>query len=277
LLRSHDDRSTRLRVVRYAVVLFAVIATVVVALAVTLDRNANRSNWQQSRTALAGGAHVGASAFGTMRSNLRVQVSQLATSLQLQSAIVRQDNHAIRAIARARHAQILLRGRVIGTLAPAPRIASTARITDGLHVLARVTVALPLGNDVLALLRQATPLPDHAALVLVRNGRVIAGAPRGAQSRLVRGRVTFGNVQFAAESASLRTANVFIMAVEPVAAIDAISQRYRRLVLLAVIITLALARRKRTRSRISPTGAALLSGSTPNSPAHARTGRASRS
>jgi len=241
LLRSHDDRSTRLRVVRYAVVLFAVIATVVVALAVTLDRNANRSNWQQSRTALAGGAHVGASAFGTMRSNLRVQVSQLATSLQLQSAIVRQDNHAIRAIARARHAQILLRGRVIGTLAPAPRIASTARITDGLHVLARVTVALPLGNDVLALLRQATPLPDHAALVLVRNGRVIAGAPRGAQSRLVRGRVTFGNVQFAAESASLRTANVFIMAVEPVAAIDAISQRYRRLVLLAVIITLALA------------------------------------
>ena len=163
LLRSHDDRTTRLRVIRYAVVLFAVIATVVVALAVTLDRNASHSNWQQSRTALAGGAHVGASAFGTIRSNLRVQVSQLATSIELQSAIVRQDDRAIRAIARARHAQILLRGQSIGTLASGPRIASTATITDGIHVLARVTVALPLGNDVLALLRQATPLPHRAS------------------------------------------------------------------------------------------------------------------
>jgi diguanylate cyclase (GGDEF)-like protein len=95
--------------------------------------------------------------------------------------------------------------------------------------------------DVLALLRQATPLPSHAALVLVRNGRVIAGGPSGAQSRIVGGRVTFGTAQFAAESATLRTANASVLAVEPVAAIDAISQRYRRLVLLAAAITLALA------------------------------------
>ncbi len=241
LLRSHDDRSTRTRVVRFAVVLFAVTATVVVTLAVTLDRNASRSNWQQSRTALAGGAHVGASAFGTMRSNLRVQVSQLATSLALQSAIVREDDRAIRTIARARHAQILLRGRAIGELAPAPRIASTATITDGVHVLARVTVALPLGNDVLALLRQATPLPAHAALILVRDGRVIAGGPHGARARIVRDRLAFHGAQFAAESASLGTANASILAVEPAAAIDAISQRYRRIVLLAALVTLALA------------------------------------
>ena len=241
LLRSHDDRSTRIRVGRYAVVLFAVTATVVVALAVTLDRNASRSNWQQSRTALAGGAHVGASAFGTMRSNLRVQVSQLATSLALQSAIVREDDRAIRTIARARHAQIQLRGRAIGELAPAPRIASTATITDGVHVLARVTVALPLGNDVLALLRQATPLPTHAALMLVRDGRVIAGGPHGARAHIVSDRLTFHGAQFAAESVSLGTANASILAVEPVAAIDAISQRYRRIVLLAALVTLALA------------------------------------
>ena len=241
LLRSHDDRSTRLRVVRYAVLLFAITAAVVVALAVTLDRNASRSNWQQERTALAGGAHVGASAFATIRSNLRVQASQLAASLQLQSAIVREDKRAILTIARARHAQILLRGHTIGTLAPIPRISTTAKISDGIHVLARVTVSVPLGMDVLALLRQATPLPGHAALVLVRNGRVIAGGPSGAQSRIVRGRVTFGTAQFAAESATLRTANASVLAVEPVAAIDATSQRYRRLVLLAAVITLALA------------------------------------
>ena len=241
LLRSHSDRSTRIPVVRYAVVLFAVTAAVVVALAVTLDRNASRSNWQQSNTALAGGAHVGASAFGTMRSNLRVQVSQLATSLSLQRAIVRQDDAAIRTIAHARHARITLRRGAIGTLASTPRILSTATITDGIHVLARVTVALPLGNDVLALLRQATPLPKHAALVLVRDGRVIAGGPRGARSRIVSGRVVFGGSQFAAEAAKLGTANASIVAIEPVAAIDAISLRYRRLVLLAAVITLALA------------------------------------
>jgi hypothetical protein len=65
LLRPHHDRSIRIPVVRFAVVLFAVTAAVIVAVAVTLERNASRSNWQQSRTALVGGAHVGASAFGT--------------------------------------------------------------------------------------------------------------------------------------------------------------------------------------------------------------------
>ena len=102
-------------------------------------------------------------------------------------------------------------------------------------------MALPLGNDVLALLRQATPLPNHAGLVLVRDGRVIAGGPRGAQGRIVHDRVIFGRAQFAAESAASRIANVSILAVEPVAAVDAISERYRRLVLLAAAITLALA------------------------------------
>jgi diguanylate cyclase (GGDEF)-like protein len=57
----------------------------------------------------------------------------------------------------------------------------------------------------------------------------------------VSGRVVFGGSQFAAEAAKLGTANASIVAIEPVAAIDAISLRYRRLVLLAAVITLALA------------------------------------
>jgi diguanylate cyclase (GGDEF)-like protein len=240
-LRSHHDRSTRIPVVRYAVALFVVTAAIVVAIAVTLDRNASRGNWQQSQTALTGGAHVGASAFATLRSNLRVQVSQLATSLALQRAIVLHNDPEIRAIARARHARISLTGRAIGTLAPAPRIASTATIRDGVHVLARITVALPLGEDVLALLRQTTPLPPHAALVLVQRGRVVAGGPRGARGKIVAGRITFGRSEFAAAGAQLGVAQASILAVEPVAAIDAISRRYRRLVFLAAAFTLALA------------------------------------
>jgi diguanylate cyclase (GGDEF)-like protein len=240
-LRSHHDRSTRIPVVRYAVVLFVVTAAIVVAIAVTLDRNASRSNWQQSKTALTGGAHVGASAFGTLRSNLRVQVSQLATSLELQRAVLLHNDSAIRAIARARHARISLAGRAIGTLAPTPRIASTATITDGVHVLARITVALPLGHDVLALLQQSTPLPKHAALVLVHKGLVVAGGPHGARGKVVGGRITFGTETFAAASAQLGVAHASILAVEPVAAIDASSRRYRRLVFLAAAFTLALA------------------------------------
>jgi diguanylate cyclase (GGDEF)-like protein len=241
LLRPHHDRSIRIPVVRFAVVLFAVTAAVIVAVAVTLERNASRSNWQQSRTALVGGAHVGASAFGTLRSDLRVQVSQLATSLSLQRAIVTQDSVLLHSIARAKHARITLHGHAIGTLAPGPRIASTATITDGIHVLARITVALPLDQDVLTVLQQATPLPKHAALLLVRNGRVIAGGPHGARSRIVGGRVTFGDSEFAAAGAKLGVGHASILAVEPVAAIDAISQRYRRLVFLAAAFTLALA------------------------------------
>ncbi|MFI5039821.1 MAG: hypothetical protein ACHQCG_07765, partial [Solirubrobacterales bacterium] len=132
-------------VARYAILLFLMIAALIVAVAITLDRNAQSSSWQQSRTALAGGAHVGASSFATLRSNLRVQVSQLATSLALQRAVVTGDQLELRNIAAVRHARIELRKQTIGKLAPGPRVVSTARITDGVHVLAKITMALPLG------------------------------------------------------------------------------------------------------------------------------------
>ena len=133
----------------------------VVAVAVTLDRNAHRSSWQEHTTALAGGARVGASSFESLRANLRVQATQLATSLPLQRAVVTGNEAELRRIADDRHARIDLHGRSIGALAGSPRISSTATITDGLRVLATVTIALPLGDEVLTLLRQATPLPTH--------------------------------------------------------------------------------------------------------------------
>src|SRR4051794_28098319 len=234
LLRFRHDRSTRIPVVRYAIVLFAVTAAVVVAVAVTLDRNASHSNWQQSTTALSGGAHVGVSAFGTLRSNLQVQASQLATSLSLQRAILAQDEDALRKFAASKHAQIvILGGRAIGSLSSGPRIVATAAINDGVRVLARVTVAVPLNNNVLALVRQTTPLPSHAALVLVRAGRVIAGGPRGARAHVFAGRVVFGETEYAAQGTALGVARTSILAVEPVAAINAASDRYRRFVFLA--------------------------------------------
>ena len=227
-------------VARYAVLVFLLAATFVVLVAVTLDRNARRSSWQEHTTALAGGARVGASSFESLRANLRVQATQLATSLPLQRAVVTGNDAELRRIADARHARITIRGRSIGELTASPRIASSASITDGVRVLATVTIALPLGDEVLTLLRQATPLPRHAGLLLVQDGRVLAGGPKGAHVRIRGGKVTLGRTDFAAQSAPLRAAGTTLVAVEPVSAIDALSERYRRFVLLAAVVTLLL-------------------------------------
>ena len=228
-------------VARYAVLVFVLAAALVVAVALTLDRNARRSSWQEHTTALAGGARVGASSFESLRANLRVQATQLATSLPLQRAVVTGNEAELRRIADARHARIDLRGRSIGQLTGTPRISSNASITDGVRVLATVTIALPLGDEVLTLLRQATPLPRHAGLLLVRNGRVIAGGPKGEAVRIRAGRVELRQTEFAAQSVPLRAAGTSLVAVEPVSAIDGLSERYRRFVFLAAAITLALA------------------------------------
>ena len=203
-------------VARYAVLVFLLAAALVVAVAVTLDRNAHRSSWQEHTTALAGGARVGASSFQSLRANLRVEATQLATSLPLQRAIVTGNEADLRRIADNRHARIDLHGRSIGTLAGSPRISSTATITDGLRVLATVTIALPLGDEVLTLLRQATPLP-HSWRAAARPERPRDRGWAGRRGRRdQRGRVDLRGTAFAAQAAPLGAAGTSLVAVEPV-------------------------------------------------------------
>jgi diguanylate cyclase (GGDEF)-like protein len=108
-------------------------------------------------------------------------------------------------------------------------------------LLATITVALPLGKDVLTLLRQSIPLPAHAALLILHDGTVVDGGPIGARPHLTTGRAVLGGVSFAAQEARLGVPHASVLAIEPVSAIDAISGRYRSLVYLAAAITLALA------------------------------------
>jgi diguanylate cyclase (GGDEF)-like protein len=235
-------------VVRYAILVFLVIAALVATVSWTLDRNGRQSNWKEHSTALDGGARVAASTFGTLRANLRVQASELATSLPLQRAVLTRNEQALREIAAARHARINLRdGRAIGALAAKPMIASTATISDGRQVLAKVTISLPLGKEVLTVLREATPLPPEASLALVQNGRMLAGGPAGVGVEPRDGRVAFGGTEFAAQSVPLGVRNTSVVALEPVSAIDALSARYRRFILLAALFTLALAAALATR------------------------------
>jgi diguanylate cyclase (GGDEF)-like protein len=77
--------------------------------------------------------------------------------------------------------------------------------------------------------------------VLVQGGRVVAGGPVGERSSIVGGRIAFGKTQFAAASADTGVVHTSLVAIEPVAAIDAASSRYRGFVFLAAAITLLLA------------------------------------
>ena len=238
----------RSSVMRYAVLVFLLIAALVATVSWTLDRNGRRSNWQEHSTALNAGARVAASTFGTLRADLRVQASELATSLRLQRAVVMNDQRALKEIAATHRARIDLRdGRTIGKLAGKPRIASTATISNGRAVLAKVTVSLPLGKDVLTVLREATPLPVGASLALMQNGRLLAGGPQGVQLEPRDGRADVGGTAFAAQIAPLAVENAYVVALEPVAAIDALSTGYRRLIILAALFTLALAAALATR------------------------------
>ncbi len=239
------SRSRRSRrrgpVVRAAIFVFLIVCSLIVAVVVTLSRNADHTNKQQVATELASGARVAASSFSAIRANLRARASQLATSLDLQRAIVADDAAAVNRIAASHHAQIRARGQLFGSLAPKPRIVSSAMIAQGAAVVARVTLAVPLDRSVLRLVREATPLPANAALVLASDDRVVAGAPIGASAIVKNGSIRFGSSEFMATTAKLNIAGVTVLAVEPNAAVDARGLPYRRKVLIAAILTLALA------------------------------------
>ena len=243
-VRTRDTRTVRLPatpVARYATLVFVLAAVLVGAVTFVLDRTARNSTWREQAAALAGGARVGASSFESLHANLRIQATQIATSLPLQRAVVAKDAPALRRIAVSRGVRISFDGHSVGGLPAGPRIASTADITDGTHRLAVVTLAVPLNDRIVTLLRRATPLPPHGGFLLTRDGVVIAGGPVGERVSLTGGRVSLRGISFAAQVAPLKSKGLGLVAVEPVSAIDALSARYRRLLLLAAALTLVLA------------------------------------
>jgi diguanylate cyclase (GGDEF)-like protein len=230
-----------------ALLVFAISAGLIGVVAYTLDRNARRSTAQQATTELASGSRVAASTFSALRADLRARAGQVATSLELQRAVLAHDKDALMRIAVARRARIVVQGHSVGTLAPKPRIASTAAITANGKVLAQVTISVALGKELLVLIRQETPLPPEAALMLAQNGRVIAGGPHGARVNILNGRLLFGKVAFAAQSARLVIPHTQVVAVEPLRAIAARGTPYRRRLFIAAIATLILAAALATR------------------------------
>jgi len=235
------SRYGRLAVTRAALVVFLVFATAIGAVVFTLDLSARHSNRQEARTELASTARVAASTFSTMRANLRTRVSELAASAALQQAVLGKNAARLRSLAASRDARIELRGRGFGRLPRQPRVMATATLARRSHAVARVAMAVPMDRSLLAVLQSATPMPKHAALVLVQDGRVIAGGPAGTRVELGTGRLELGGVPFFATDTKLVAGNASLVAVEPVSAVAARVNAYRRRLLFAAAITLALA------------------------------------
>ncbi len=235
------SRYGRLAVTRAALVVFLVFAAAIAAVVFTLDLSARHSNRQEAATELASTARVAASTFSTMRANLRTRVSELAASASLQQAVLRKNEALLRSLALSHDARIVLRGRTFGKLPQGPRVTATATLARQSHVVARVTMGVPMDRSLLAVLQSATPMPKHAALVLVQHGRVIAGGPAGTRVDVRDHRIELAAVPFFSTATKLVAGNASLVAVEPVSAVEARVNAYRRRLLFAAAITLALA------------------------------------
>ena len=235
------SRYGRLAVTRAALVVFLVFTAAIAAVVFTLDLSARHSNRQEARTELASTARVAASTFSTMRANLRTRVSELAASAALQQAVLGKNEAQLRSLAASHDARIELRGRSFGTLPQEPRVTATATLARRNRAVARVTMAVPMNRSLLAVLQSATPMAKHAALVLVQDGRVIAGGPAGSHIDVRAGRIELGRVPFFSTATKLVAGNASLVAVEPVSAVSARVNAYRRRLLFAAAITLALA------------------------------------
>jgi diguanylate cyclase (GGDEF)-like protein len=235
------SRYGRLAVTRAALVVFLLFATGIAAVVFTLDLSARHSNRQEAATELASTARVAASTFSTMRANLRTRVSELAASAALQQAVLVKNAAQLRSLAASHDARIELRGRTFGKLPQKPRVMATATLARHSQAVARVTMAVPMDRSLLAVLQSATPMPKHAALVLVQDGRLIAGGPAGTHVDVAARQLELGGVPFFSTATKLVAGNASLVAVEPVSAVAARVNAYRRRLLFAAAITLALA------------------------------------
>jgi diguanylate cyclase (GGDEF)-like protein len=239
--RRFKSRYGRTAVVRGAILVFLLAAVAIGGVTFLLDRSARRSNASEASTQLASAARVAATSIATMRANLATRAAALATSESLQLAVVQHRLPRIARIARTHAAQIEVGRHLIGTLPTGPRLVASANIVDGGRRLARVTAVLPLDQSMLNVLEQATPLPNHASLVFVRDRHLVAGGDAGTQVTLTANRMRAGGTSFFAQRVPVYGSGASVVAVEPSSAVAAQVQPYERRLIAIALFTLALA------------------------------------
>jgi diguanylate cyclase (GGDEF)-like protein len=235
------SRYGRFALIRAAAVVFLVIAALLGLVLFAVDRNARASNEHQARTDLASAARVAAADVSTIRANLRAQAAEVASSEEVQRAVLSGKAVEIIKVARAHHAQIQFGSRRLGAALPGIQMRGTATIADRHRELAQIVVGVRLDRSFLDALAYSAPVPPGSALLLLRDGHVLAGGPVGAAAPLDNGRLKILGLTFAAEQHPLGVARTNVVAVEPAAAVDAAIAPFRRRLFLAAALTLALA------------------------------------
>jgi diguanylate cyclase (GGDEF)-like protein len=230
----------RTALIRVALGVFLLTVALLAAVVVTLDHNAQRANAQQASANLTAAARVAASSFTSVRSDLRANVSQLAASPALQHALLAGDAAALRRIARTNHARIVMGRKHFDALPAGPRLTAAATVAAGTDTVASVTLGLEIGRPLLTLIERATPLPHHGSLVFVQHETVLAGGPIGDHYAVRDGEVRFGAERFMARGMPVGVAGIRVFAIEPVAAIDARTEPYRRRLFFLAALTLAI-------------------------------------
>jgi diguanylate cyclase (GGDEF)-like protein len=234
-------RPTRLPVVGTVLVLVVFLGALLCVVVFTLNRNANKATRQQAATQLASAARVAASTLAVDRAELRVRAGQIADSADFQQAVVKGDAAALARIARTRQARLDVEQRRFGASPGPPRLTSTASLEKNGLVIAHVTVTLALDDSTLARISEATPLPRGAALLLIRDGRVIAGPSRGKRAAVRDGGLRLGSTPFAAGTAQIPHVGISVTAIEPLSEVTTSSTAYGRRTIVAAILTLLIA------------------------------------
>jgi diguanylate cyclase (GGDEF)-like protein len=228
-------------VVRAALLVFLLSGALIAAVVFALDRNARQSNSQQAGTELESVARVAASKFSIIRANLKTRAGELASSPELQSALLTRRSRQLEAIARKDGARIVSRHGTAGTLPPGPRITANARIASGGRVIAKLTVAVPLDNALLSVLQATTPMPSHATLLFLRKGHLFGATSTASAAHIDHDSVRTDSTTFAARHVDLGVDDTSLVALEPAPAIAARVEPFRRRLFLAAALTLALA------------------------------------
>jgi diguanylate cyclase (GGDEF)-like protein len=235
------SRYGRVAVARAAIVVFLLFCALIAGVVFTLDLSARRSNDQEAATELASTARVAASSFSTMHANLRARVGELAASGALEQALLHHDGKRLQAFAVGHDARVVTHSHAYGMVPGGPGIAATATITRRGRPVARVTMAVPMNQALLTVLQRATPMPKHAALLLVADGRVLAGGKAGSAVTIAGGKLTMERTPFLAKAVPFGAGGASVVSVEPISAVHARLSAYRRRLLFAAAITLALA------------------------------------
>jgi diguanylate cyclase (GGDEF)-like protein len=232
-------RTTRVPVTRTLLALVVFLGALLSVVVFTLNRNAGKAARQQAATQLASAARVAVSTLAADHAALRVRAGQIVGSIEFQHAAVSGDAAALARIARTHHAQLVVERRHFGALPGPPRLTSTASLKKNGRVIARVTVPLALDDATLTRVGRATALPRDAAMLLMRDGRVVRGPLERA---VVRGGVLrVGSTRYVMGAAQIPNLGIRVVAAEPLSKVTASSNAYGRRTVIAAILTLLIA------------------------------------